>query len=134
MSRARAERWEEEREFVRAEMCRVLINFRARARWWRALPGRRLVEEDMLRAGMSAYAEKQAHIYESLSVNFASLWLQVFTDNSLTKPEAWPVELNNVPPPVRRIKLRRERTNLRKRAIALASLQPPPAAPQEDNQ
>ncbi len=123
MSRSRVERWEEEREFVRAEMCRVLINFKARERWWRALPGRRRFNDNMARGGMSAYAEKQSHNLESLCLNFASLWLQVFTDNKLTAPEAWPADLENIPPPTRRIVLRRDRTKLRKRAIELASQQ-----------
>ncbi|KLO04959.1 hypothetical protein SCHPADRAFT_789776, partial [Schizopora paradoxa] len=74
MSRSRAERWEEEREFLRAEMCRVLLNFKARARWWRALPGRRRVESELLCCGMAAYAEKQASIFETLCLNFASHW------------------------------------------------------------
>ncbi len=135
MSRSRAERWEEEREFVRAEMTRVLINFKARARWWRALPGRRWVEDEVVREGMVAYAEKQAHPLESLCLNFASLWLQVFTDNALPTPAPWPADLENVPPPARRIVLRRDRTNIRKRAIALASQQDPsPQIPEDQDQ
>lgn len=132
MSRSRAERWEEEVEFLKAEMCRVLINFQAKARWWRALPGRRLVEDDTARRGMEAYAHEQAHQFEQLSLNFASRWREALDDNKIDVPSPWPVDLLHVGDLNRRVKKRRDRTNIRKKAaIVLAEYGTvtPPSSP-----
>ena len=90
MSRARAERWEEELQLVTAEMSRVLNNLQLKAQWWRALPGRRSIQEIDILKGLDTYAQEQAAISESLAIKFSSFWLQVLFDNQQVIPSKWP--------------------------------------------
>ncbi len=124
ISRSRAERWEEEVVLLKAEMSRVLSNLVSKAKWWRTRPRRvsaEHVHDSTLLRGLAAYAEKQAAVFEALSINFSSYWCQVFLDNDLKVPKQWPAHLCVVRNLTRNVVKRRERTNLRKQAKEFAA-------------
>jgi hypothetical protein len=78
-TRARAMRYREEVDLLEEEMRRVLQFLRWRAEWWRQLsPLRADVQtEPALREGHTAYAERQAKIFEKLHDRFQGLWKDV---------------------------------------------------------
>lgn len=73
-SRARAERWEEEEQLLLEEMRRVIAYFKWRAEWWREQAGRRGDVSSSLARGLTAYAEKQARVFEDLATRCGARW------------------------------------------------------------
>ncbi|KAJ7863700.1 hypothetical protein B0H13DRAFT_2354000 [Mycena leptocephala] len=75
-AKARKQRWEEEVLILREEMRRVLRYLEWQSGWWSA---RVLVREEAsvaLRAGLGAYARRQAHMYAKLKEFFRDEWSQ----------------------------------------------------------
>ncbi|KAI9068488.1 hypothetical protein FKP32DRAFT_1561583, partial [Trametes sanguinea] len=73
-SRARANRWEEEEKLLLEEMRRVLEYFKWRASWWREQAERRINVSVELQRGLSAYAEKQAAVFDGLASRCGARW------------------------------------------------------------
>ena len=75
---ARAERYEEEVLLTVEEMGRTLNYFRWKQSWWLSLGSERATSDHPpprdVQCGLSAYAHRQAAIYETLIVSFASRW------------------------------------------------------------
>ncbi|KAJ7623098.1 hypothetical protein DFH06DRAFT_1340412 [Mycena polygramma] len=65
-AKARKLRWEEEVLILREEMRRVLRYLEWQAGWWMVRVSVREGEAEALRAGLSAYAQRQAHIHAEL--------------------------------------------------------------------
>ncbi|KAI0795163.1 hypothetical protein BC629DRAFT_1592682 [Irpex lacteus] len=75
-ARARAQRWEEEVQLLQEEMRRVLVFLDWKAQWWLEQRDRRQEGVTVsLRSGLSAYAEKQAHMYKELALKFQNMWI-----------------------------------------------------------
>ncbi|KAJ6607425.1 hypothetical protein B0H10DRAFT_1818202 [Mycena sp. CBHHK59/15] len=74
-AKARKERWEEEVELLREEMKRVLRFLRWRVVWWEARRGtRRERVAPALRAGLEAYAARQAAATREIARRFKGAW------------------------------------------------------------
>ncbi|KAJ7847056.1 hypothetical protein B0H13DRAFT_2362609 [Mycena leptocephala] len=74
-AKARKERWEEEVELLREEMKRVLRFLRWRALWWEGRRGaRREGVTPALRAGLEAYAARQAALARQVARRFKTAW------------------------------------------------------------
>lgn len=73
-SKARAERWEEERVLVHEEMRRCIAYFEWRADWWHSQERRREDLDPEVLRGLSAYACKQATFQKRLATEFARKW------------------------------------------------------------
>lgn len=100
---ARANRWEEEVLLVREEMRQVIIFLDWKATWWHSQGSRRSDVRDDIKAGLAAYAARQAHIMQNLTETFAALWYPVLTAANL--PIEWPAHYISYaqthPPPSR---------------------------------
>ena len=111
-SLARAQRWEEEVLVLKTEMIRVLTFMDHKASWWREQSSLRTdITDDEVKAGIVAYAEKQAYLREDLARSFASQWLGLFQMYGEDVPKQWPIKYRNVPILPRHITPRRHRTN-----------------------
>ncbi|KAJ7040223.1 hypothetical protein C8F04DRAFT_948763 [Mycena alexandri] len=74
-AKARKERWEEEVELLREEMKRVLRFLRWRALWWEERRSSRMENvTPELRAGLDAYAARQAWIAREVARKFQRTW------------------------------------------------------------
>ncbi|KAJ6448052.1 hypothetical protein C8R47DRAFT_1085105 [Mycena vitilis] len=73
-AKARKRRWEEEVLILREEMRRVLRYLEWQAGWWMVRVSVRKGEAEALRAGLSAYAQRQAHIHAELYEFFRTEW------------------------------------------------------------
>ncbi|KAK7052398.1 CxC2 domain-containing protein [Favolaschia claudopus] len=73
-AQARRDRWTEEVMLLREEMKRVLRFLNSRAIWWeqRLVVGREVRED--VRAGLRAYASRQASIARAIARQFRSMW------------------------------------------------------------
>ncbi len=119
-SLARVERWEEELILVPIEMTRVLCNLVHKARWWQETAAATPARSQLLKSGYMAYAEKQAHVFESLAYSFSSLWLQLFAEHGLPEPLGWPQTCRTIQfQSTHGVVRRRHRMKLRIRALAL---------------
>jgi hypothetical protein len=85
---ARANRWEEEVLLVREEMRRVIMFLDWKATWWDSQGPRRSDVRDDIKAGLAAYAARQACIMQNLAETFAALWYPILTAANL--PIEWP--------------------------------------------
>ncbi|KAI0688809.1 hypothetical protein C8Q76DRAFT_772031 [Earliella scabrosa] len=74
-SKARVDRWDEDRTLLLEEMRRVLEFFEDRAHWWREQGARRTEVDARLKRGLMMYAEKQASVFEALALRTASFWV-----------------------------------------------------------
>ena len=91
-SRARADRWVEEKDLLREEMRRVLFFLEWRSRTWSEKVGaRKGVCTPDIQNGIDAYARKQANVYRDLALSFACKWLP-YLDTSGFNVD-WVVEL-----------------------------------------
>ncbi|KAI0684251.1 hypothetical protein BC835DRAFT_1409185 [Cytidiella melzeri] len=81
---AHVRRWAEESQLLQEEMRRVVVFFDWKARWWREQARLRCGNiSASLASGLTAYAEKQAHMYEALSLKFYNMWNPFFTARRL---------------------------------------------------
>lgn len=112
---ARAERWEEEGQLLRAEMVRCLVFLDYKAARWRYRANRCGDVSDDIKAGLIAYAEKQAYICEQQAQKFASNWVGLFKEYAEELPATWPPHYTHIPYVVRNIKERRHRTKAYRR-------------------
>ncbi|KAI0083018.1 hypothetical protein BDY19DRAFT_901053, partial [Irpex rosettiformis] len=74
-TRARARRWSEEVQLIQEEMRRVIDFFEWKAKWWHQRVGQRENVTLALSSGLAGYAEKQASMYEELSLKFYNMWV-----------------------------------------------------------
>lgn len=75
-ARARARRWDEEVALIQEEMRRVIAFFEWKAKWWRQSASQRSQGiTPALSSGLTAYAEKQASMYDGLSLKFYNMWV-----------------------------------------------------------
>jgi hypothetical protein len=88
-ARARALRWGEEVELLDEEMRRILCFFDWRSAWWMKLGTARPNCEVHLSEGLTAYAEKQAHIQREMASRFADQWYPELVRSGVT-PD-WPL-------------------------------------------
>ncbi|KAH7904648.1 hypothetical protein BJ138DRAFT_1018848, partial [Hygrophoropsis aurantiaca] len=87
-SRARTERWQEEKYLVAEEMRRVLAYFNYKSTWWREQAVRRNSHiSSSLRNGLSAYAHKQAAVFGALGKKFTKQWIATLKASGL--PPVW---------------------------------------------
>ena len=82
-TQARAHRWEEEVLLVQEEMRRVIAFLDWRASWWRSQSQRRSDVRDDIKAGLVAYAARQAHLMQHLAETFAALWYPILLTANL---------------------------------------------------
>ena len=85
--KARADRWTEEVVILLEEMRRTLAYCDWKAGWWRERRDSRFGSEE-LHDGTSAYASKQADMWNSLRQSFSGLWAPIIREYSL--PADWP--------------------------------------------
>lgn len=78
---ARAERYREEKILVAEEMRRTLVYCDWKADWWRTQSSLRADAGIEVLSGLQAYAEKQAVMWESLGISFASSWYKTLVAN-----------------------------------------------------
>ena len=83
-SYARKQRWEEEVLIVQEEMCHVITYHEWRAQWWRSQAVRRSDTDAAILQGISAYAERQAHLSKRLVRQCALFWLPILKENGIT--------------------------------------------------
>jgi hypothetical protein len=80
--RARKQRWEEEVLLVQEEMRRVVKFHEWKSRWWQSQADRRHSGADSsIIHGVTAYAEKQAHLSLLLAHSCLTSWLPVLEGN-----------------------------------------------------
>ena len=84
---ARADRWEEEVILLQEEMRRVVQFLEWRSKNWFAKVDSRTNATPVVRAGLSAYANKQGSVYHDLAVWFSRRWRSALA--SLSLPHAW---------------------------------------------
>jgi hypothetical protein len=75
-AKARKQRWEEEVLILREEMRRVLRYLEWQSGWWLARVSVREDASVALRAGLSAYARRQAQMFTDLMVFLRAEWSQ----------------------------------------------------------
>ena len=81
--RARAARWCKEVDLLYEEMRCTKQFLKWKAEWWkqrRELPSNIMVDE-LVREGISAYADRQAALQRQLSDHFSTLWNQAGNGN-----------------------------------------------------
>ncbi|EIN12129.1 hypothetical protein PUNSTDRAFT_61430, partial [Punctularia strigosozonata HHB-11173 SS5] len=81
---ARAARWAEEVVLLQEEMRRTLHWFEWQASWWKMQPARRGDAPPHLRAGLHAYAHKQAAILRKQARNFAGQWIPIMLEHGFS--------------------------------------------------
>ena len=85
---ARADRWEEEMILLQEEMRRVVEFLEWRSRdWFTKVDSRIGTTTPAVRAGLSAYANKQGSIFHHLAIRFSQRWRSALL--SLSLPHAW---------------------------------------------
>jgi hypothetical protein len=88
---ARADRWEEEVILLREEMRRVVQFLEWRSSdWFAKADSRTGAVTSSVRAGLSAYANKQGSVFHNITVRFTQRWRPVLI--SLSLPHAWATE------------------------------------------
>jgi hypothetical protein len=88
---ARADRWEEEVILLREEMRRVVQFLEWRSSdWFAKADSRTGAVTSSVRAGLSAYANKQGSVFHNIAVRFTQRWRPVLI--SLSLPHAWATE------------------------------------------
>ena len=88
---ARADRWEEEVILLREEMRRVVQFLEWQSSDWFAKADSRTGAMTLsVRAGLSAYANKQGLVFHNIAVRFTQCWRPVLI--SLSLPHAWATE------------------------------------------
>jgi len=99
---ARAERYEEEVALSLEEMGRTLRYFKWKQLWWLSLESKRANSNSPpsadVQRGLRAYAHRQASIYETLIVSFASRWRKSFLSHGLSP--AWLSQYSDVADPL----------------------------------
>lgn len=94
--RARKQRWEEEVLLLQEEMRRVVMFHEWKSQWWRNQAGRRQTGADSgVIHGVTAYAEKQAHLCELLAQSCVTSWLPVLKGNAVAAE--WELRYPSVP-------------------------------------
>lgn len=73
-SRARVQRWKEERLLLVEEMRRTITYLLWSASHWRSQASLRTVDDVQLQMGLKAYAFKQVDLWTSLAKRFAKKW------------------------------------------------------------
>jgi hypothetical protein len=74
-AKARRDRWTEEPALLREEMKRVMRYLRWRAAWWERRRHARGAEiPEALRAGLDAYAARQAALHRGIARRFKAEW------------------------------------------------------------
>ena len=80
---ARAERYEEEVALTVEEMGRTLRYFQWKKSWWISLQSNREKSANPppveVQQGLRAYALRQAHVYETLTISFVNQWRKLLT-------------------------------------------------------
>jgi hypothetical protein len=85
---ARADRWGEEVILLQEEMRRVVQFLEWRASdWFAKADSRTGTTTPAVRAGLSAYANKQGSVFRNLAVRFSQRWRSALV--SLSLPHAW---------------------------------------------
>jgi len=83
-AQARALRYAEEHELLQEEMQRVCLYLGWKGSWWRDQRFRgRMGASRRVKAGLDAYAKKQASILESLRAHFINLWRPLLNELGL---------------------------------------------------
>jgi hypothetical protein len=83
-AQARKQRWEEEVILIQEEMRRVVMFHEWKAQWWRSQAACRSDADRSIIHGVTAYAEKQAHLCESLARGCVTSWLPTLKGNGIT--------------------------------------------------
>jgi hypothetical protein len=78
------QRWEEEVVIVQEEMRRVIAYHEWKAQWWRSQVARGSDTDDSRVHGVTAYAEKQAHLSEQLAWKCAERWLPALKERGVS--------------------------------------------------
>lgn len=91
--RARAHRWTEEVRLLTEEMRRVIVYCDWRSRWWMIQRSRRKETTPELESGVSAYAEKQSHVYKGFAKAFGKRWSILLRKHHITVE--WPAEFTD---------------------------------------
>lgn len=86
-SRARVQRWTEERLLVE-EMRRTIAYLHWSASQWRSQASLRSVDDALLQMGLRAYAFKQVDLWTSLAERFAMKWQPLLTRHHVDIPWA----------------------------------------------
>ncbi|TRM57974.1 hypothetical protein BD626DRAFT_411071, partial [Schizophyllum amplum] len=73
-ARARSERWREEVDILKEEMRRVLRFLQWRVGWWKTRAAFQADVDPAGRAGIQAYAQRQAHLMQQLQTAFHATW------------------------------------------------------------
>lgn len=94
-TRARAERWSEEVRLLQEEMRRVLEYCTWKTTWWRSREIERADVDNAVVSGLTAYAEKQAVVWEALGQVFAIKWSAVLQKHQLTAD--WQIRYSKMP-------------------------------------
>jgi hypothetical protein len=87
-SRACAACWSEDVGMVVEEMRRVLDFSDWKSMWWLEQRERRYVDDEVLHEGLTAYAVKQARVWEVMSNQFADMWYPALVGYGI--PIEWP--------------------------------------------
>jgi hypothetical protein len=87
-AQARKQRWEEEVLLIQEEMRRVVAFHEWKAQWWRSQACCRTDGDRHVIHGVTAYAEKQAHLCERLAQSCVTSWLPTLKDNGAA-PSDW---------------------------------------------
>lgn len=93
--KARGDRWTEEVVIVLEEMRRTLAFCLWKSTWWRERQNTRSGSAD-LQDGATAYALKQAYIWESMAESFVTQWGPLIQRYKL--PSDWPSPYNSPAP------------------------------------
>jgi hypothetical protein len=92
---ARKQRWEEEVLLIQEEMRRVVMFHKWKAEWWRSQAGRRSDAGGSVVHGVTAYAEKQAHLCECLAQSCVAAWLPTLKGNGAASD--WETHYSSMP-------------------------------------
>jgi hypothetical protein len=76
--------WEEEVLLIEEEMHRVVMFHEWKAQWWLSQAQRRTDGDLSITHGITAYAEKQAHLCKRLAQSCVTLWLPALKGSSVT--------------------------------------------------
>jgi hypothetical protein len=85
-SQARKMRWEEEVQIIQEEMRRTIVYYEWKQQWWLEQDCQPTTRDDIIRQGIAAYSQKQAHYCRCMAESFAIAWLP-FLQSEGIKPE-----------------------------------------------
>ena len=85
---ARVERWEEELALVQEEMRRTLAYCEWKMTWWKSQATQRADVTPAVADGLTAYAMKQAAVWDGLGLAFARKWAPLLRDHNFL--HEWP--------------------------------------------